>query len=634
VSEAGEKIPVAVTGMCLVAMGALYVTSKEYAGLLVMGICLLATYAVRWRLPASPLLAWAIRVVVFGAVLMTANPERRTDVGSMVFDPSYTNLFGFLCTAELVIRAWVKRRGGVAKGEMVLLSGLILTAATNANERVAVQWVRMLAPVYVVFLGLTLRAFRKRPRSWAVGWAAALLGVVGIGATSSWAVATLEGQITRWSMQFLSGKNRETSSIGLGRTATLGRSFNPYPSARRVLRMEGWPGEQHLRAMSFDQYNGGIWGPAVDQRDFATVPAEKMLGRVGREVGMTEYASAYGMLCVPLETAGMRVVGDGVEMQQDDAGDVRVPTEQMSDPMRYWFVPGKEGYQGVVAKALTAEERKWLLLVPREMAEKLGEISGQFKEGTTEEKLARIVIYLQRMHHYSLTVDPGDGDPIEAFLLKKLDGHCQYFAASVVILARMSGIPARFAAGYYAHEKESGDVTVVRERDAHAWAECWVEGKGWVTVDATPAGGRPDALFTETPAWRRWWEKGQDLVAAARAWLGERTLMQGAIMIAGLAAIPVFLRVWRGRKDRKRRVASVAYAPVSKEVAEVAKRFERVMKKRGLVCPADRTWRECFAEDERCGPFVREYNALRFGGEGSVQGLRGMVEKLEMEWKR
>lgn len=628
-----QRLPIATTMLGLTAMAALYVTSKGFVGLPIMAVALVATYFTPARIPASPLLAWAVRVVVFFTLLLTANPQKRPDVGSVAFDPSYTNLLGYAMAAEFVIRAWMRRRGGPSKGEMVLLSALVLTAATNAGDMRAVTWVRVLAPVYLVFLVTTLRRFRDRPRGFSVGWVAALLFAVSIGMTSSWAVTAFEGQITRWSMQFLSGKGRESSSIGLGRTATLGRMFNPNPSTRRVLKVVGWPGEHHLRVMTFDQYSGGTWGPPIDQRDFGPVTPDQLAppaftGR--REVHVTRYDNAFGLLCLPLETASLHVASETAELLQDPTGCVKIGGDDAVDPLDYSFtLAGRQG-AGVLSRPITEPERKWDLIVPDEIDPAVQLIADRVATGKTPtEKLARIGLYLQSNHHYSLEIDPGDGEPISTFLLKKLDGHCEYFAASVVILARCAGIPARYVTGYYAHEPAGDDTTVVRDRDAHAWAECWVDGTGWVTVDATPSGGMPDVLFTETPAWRRYWERAQDVVAAVRTWLARRTLMEGAVMIAVLAAIPVLIRAYKGRSSKQRKLVLATLGPPTPELASLVRRFERLLRRRQIAVPPNRTWREHLPTLPGYADFVHQYNALRFGNEGSVQSLTQTLERLE-----
>ena len=73
------------------------------------------------------------------------------------------------------------------------------------------------------------------------------------------------------------------------------------------------------------------------------------------------------------------------------------------------------------------------------------------------------------------------------FLLQNRTGHCEYFATATTLLLRRARIPARYAVGYYVHER-SGSKYVVRLRDAHAWClVCDVELQQLVNFDTTPS---------------------------------------------------------------------------------------------------------------------------------------------------
>lgn len=81
-----------------------------------------------------------------------------------------------------------------------------------------------------------------------------------------------------------------------------------------------------------------------------------------------------------------------------------------------------------------------------------------------------------------------DTDPIDAFLFSSRRGFCEHYAASFVTLMRAAGVPARVVAGYQGGEINPINRTViVHQFDAHAWAEVWLEGEGWVRVDPTSA---------------------------------------------------------------------------------------------------------------------------------------------------
>lgn len=75
---------------------------------------------------------------------------------------------------------------------------------------------------------------------------------------------------------------------------------------------------------------------------------------------------------------------------------------------------------------------------------------------------------------------------IDEFLFQSKRGFCEHYAAAFVVLMRGAGIPARVVGGYQGGERNPVDgYLVVRQSDAHAWAEIWLAGQGWVRVDPT-----------------------------------------------------------------------------------------------------------------------------------------------------
>ncbi|MDQ2730365.1 MAG: transglutaminase-like domain-containing protein, partial [Armatimonadota bacterium] len=164
--------------------------------------------------------------------------------------------------------------------------------------------------------------------------------------------------------------------------------------------------------------------------------------------------------------------------------------------------------QGPFCSPLTSEERERCLAVPRETDPKVRAVAQTIARGQSGQtgRAAAVVQYLLSNYGYSQTFNAGAGDPISNFILGKKPAHCQYFASAAVVLLRCLGVPARYVQGYYAHESGGAGVTIVRQRDAHAWAEAWMDGLGWVTLDATPGGGRPDHTASALPFWQKGWD--------------------------------------------------------------------------------------------------------------------------------
>jgi len=89
---------------------------------------------------------------------------------------------------------------------------------------------------------------------------------------------------------------------------------------------------------------------------------------------------------------------------------------------------------------------------------------------------------------YSLSPPILQNDPVDEFLFDTRSGFCENYAASFAVLMRAAGIPARIVTGYQGGELNPlGEYLIVRQRDAHAWTEVWLEGRGWVRVDPTGA---------------------------------------------------------------------------------------------------------------------------------------------------
>ena len=75
---------------------------------------------------------------------------------------------------------------------------------------------------------------------------------------------------------------------------------------------------------------------------------------------------------------------------------------------------------------------------------------------------------------------------IDQFLFESRRGFCEHYASAFTFMMRAAGIPARVVTGYQGAER-NGDYYIVRQSDAHAWSEVWLQDQGWVRIDPTAA---------------------------------------------------------------------------------------------------------------------------------------------------
>jgi transglutaminase-like putative cysteine protease len=108
----------------------------------------------------------------------------------------------------------------------------------------------------------------------------------------------------------------------------------------------------------------------------------------------------------------------------------------------------------------------------------------------SDEEYIAAVLEKFRREEYFYTLEPPrlESDSVDDFLFNTRRGFCEHFASAFTTLARAAGIPARVVAGYQGGELNPiNGYLIVRQSDAHAWSEVWIEGKGWLRVDPTAA---------------------------------------------------------------------------------------------------------------------------------------------------
>ncbi len=89
---------------------------------------------------------------------------------------------------------------------------------------------------------------------------------------------------------------------------------------------------------------------------------------------------------------------------------------------------------------------------------------------------------------YTLTPPLLGRDSVDEFLFDTRRGFCEHYASAFVMLMRAAGVPARVVMGYQGGEMNPVDsYMIVRQSDAHAWAEVWLDDHGWLRIDPTAA---------------------------------------------------------------------------------------------------------------------------------------------------
>lgn len=194
-----------------------------------------------------------------------------------------------------------------------------------------------------------------------------------------------------------------------------------------------------------------------------------------------------------------------------------------------------------------------------------------------------------RTQAFSYTLEPpllSEQDGMDDFLFNTRAGFCEHYATSFVLLMRAAGLPARVVTGYLGGERHPQGYWIVRQGDAHAWAEVWLDGQGWVRIDPTASiaperieGGAAAAVPTATeqlPAalrrdfgflhrarlhwdglenrWNRWVlgfdASDQQKLLQALGWVGNQNLRLWGLVVLSLALSLLALKLvqhWRAQ---------------------------------------------------------------------------------------
>jgi transglutaminase-like putative cysteine protease len=140
---------------------------------------------------------------------------------------------------------------------------------------------------------------------------------------------------------------------------------------------------------------------------------------------------------------------------------------------------------------LDPEQEFTALQLPENVSPRMrAQVQAWQAEASTAADLVRLALaFINREPFYYTLQPPRLGEnPADEFLFETRRGFCEHYASSFALLMRLAGIPSRVVVGYLGGEPNPiGDYLIVRQSDAHAWVEVWLEDQGWIRVDPTAA---------------------------------------------------------------------------------------------------------------------------------------------------
>jgi transglutaminase-like putative cysteine protease len=143
------------------------------------------------------------------------------------------------------------------------------------------------------------------------------------------------------------------------------------------------------------------------------------------------------------------------------------------------------------AAQLAPAERRASLALPRGLNPRSVALAQRWRReaGSDDEAVVqRAMDMIRDGFGYTLDTPLPGRDAVDDFLFGYRAGYCEHFSSAFVVLMRAAGIPSRVVTGYVGgYRNPIGGYWLVRNSDAHAWAESWLPGRGWVRFDPTAA---------------------------------------------------------------------------------------------------------------------------------------------------
>jgi transglutaminase-like putative cysteine protease len=263
------------------------------------------------------------------------------------------------------------------------------------------------------------------------------------------------------------------------------------------------------RGAALIEFNGRAWQTRVTDRrrlpisnGVAQLADTDQLRRLGRRIAYEVQLRPTGADTVFVAGVPEFVDGFGSSLLQSTGTASLFSSSLSSRVVRYGarsFVKGDEAPGNA-----PAPDNRYLQLPsldPRiaALAREWAGALGSPDEGATDEVQARELDRRLRTS-YKYSIEPLErevSDPLAYFLFDRGKGHCEYFASALAVMLRVEGIPSRVITGFQTGELNPvSGLYVVRASDAHSWVEAFIEGKGWITLDPTPAATQTDEIAT------------------------------------------------------------------------------------------------------------------------------------------
>ncbi|WP_323750840.1 transglutaminaseTgpA domain-containing protein [Marinobacter sp.] len=378
---------------------------------------------------------------------------------------------------------WLETR--TARDFYVLFFILVYLAAVNFLFQQSIIWALVtFAAIGCLLVGLQILNAPALPGNFRAGWKRLGLLLLKTLPIVVLLFVFFPRMAPLWSVPLVSGQARS----GISDTMRPGDISNLAQSSERAFRVT-FGGDnpayrdRYWRGLILDYLDGETWRLRDDEQF-------RRLGRVATDGGSGPLAAnEYDVLMEPTDQRWAFTLEDSVAASNNvfAAGEDLFRFDRPADsPIRYRMAQTS----APAGTELNPVHRDRYLQLPRSGNPRARALAEDLAADLEPAELVNSLMrrFREQAYYYTLRPPIMPENGVDALLFDNKRGFCAHYAGASTFLFRAAGIPARVVVGYQGGDAGAGgEYIIVRQYDAHAWVEVWLDGRGWVRVDPTAA---------------------------------------------------------------------------------------------------------------------------------------------------
>jgi len=389
---------------------------------------------------------------------------------------------------------WLETR--TVRDFYVLFYILVYLATVNFLFHQEIHWALMnIGAIALLFIGLQVLNAPELPGGMKAGWRRLGIMLLKVLPMVVLLFVFFPRMAPLWSVPLVSGEAR----TGISETMRPGDISSLAQSSERAFRVTfggAMPDyrDRYWRGLILDTLDDGTWRQSGYESGYERgYEPDRAPGRVDVDGGVGELAPReYDVLMEPTDQRwafalkGSEAASSNVIEESDDVFRFRRPADSA---VRYRLAR-EDTAQRIPPAALKAEDARRYLQLPAAGNPRARDLAEELRRKSDDMGVVRALLtrFREQPYYYTLRPPKMPDNGIDSLLFDEKRGFCAHYAGATTFVLRSAGIPARIVVGYQGGESGAGgEYLIVRQYDAHAWVEAWIEGQGWIRIDPTAA---------------------------------------------------------------------------------------------------------------------------------------------------